>query len=890
MEEYPTQLNVPYSYPKPLKTMTNGFSLTYEPVFFDERMYLYDKFYKLIKKISYDKNKKGPYSFESYTPNAVYPVFGLLRFPEYHQFSDAVTYHKSINIWKEKVLKFCTGVLLPSPILCKTFIPSRPSILDPSTPFYRKFDPKKYPLQPKNMMHLHSALLSDTPPNYFDIFPQQFPKRDTIVLKDHLVEQKQWQSQMVVKEPLTFIYADFKEFDEAYKNWKNLVSQRFNVQPPIPVQQFQNILGIPKYEPLSSPKVTYNVEKQKGFLKGLPNYSWVDQVNVKTTNIQQLKFQHIKIKRIQVDEKDYEDIRVFGVNKQEFIDDFMQYGVHCKVLLSDFPIYPFTYIKIRVDKALPNKFKKWKTKIDSTNISQLMSFIDLDFDWEWLGKMMISKINGAKIIDLICCKNYHLILNQLFHYASKSNCHAYRVSILLRILLFYGDFHKILPSLFQADNLFILYEFTKLVILTHDFNVQIYPIPENLTEITEYICQAHFGSLLIHAGVLQVDSEAEQFLHKTLHYLTDKIGFYFALQENQKMLFNALKSNNFNSKSRAYLVLSTLYSDRIMETLFGQNLMDKLLSILSHKVGKMFVYNCLLSNGYKLAILFTRACTSFTGNNISHMDINTSFIFGFFIDILASFMNLVKGYSPIAQINHMFQATLNSLNQDLIPLVYSIIKFFSNLQLMQPDNKYCLDGILGSFISQLSIQYVYEHNVDYADVIKFLKPCIRIPDFPAQFLASPQLVLAIMNELDSSNVTFLISSWLIFTRTSQTADNMQKLFGIQGIDKKLQRLASSEHPTVVYEFCKFISRVAKQGAKTLDQLEALIQPSMGRFACTIKNAEYLFGMSKTTRSINDMLTSIYAANSRFAASLSPHLMSLGFDIRRYIIRKSFIFK
>ncbi|EAX95139.1 hypothetical protein TVAG_268760 [Trichomonas vaginalis G3] len=891
-EEFPTQLNVPYHYPKPSRQMTNGFSLTSEPAFFDERMYLYDKFYKLIKRISYDANKKGPYSFESYTPNAKYPAFGLLRFPEYNQFDGPVEYHKTITIWKEKVLKFCTGVLLPSPILCKTFIPSRPSILDPSTPYYRKFDPKKYPLQPKNMIFLHEALLSDKPPNYYEVFPQQFPKRDEVVLADHLVNKMQWQSQMVVKEPLTLIYSNFQEYHEAFKNWMNLVTQRFCVQPPIPVRQFKDILKMPKYEPMVSTKFKVDPQKQKDMIKDMPDYSWVSSVKQKGLPRAPHIPKVLKIKYIPIVKTEYENIIVYGVMKETFKQDFIDYGFDTKTKYSEGPVYPFTYLVYhQKDKeSIRAGLKKIIKSIQPNDPYSILKFLDYEFNWDVLRLIVSSKIKGTKMLEVILTPPNFDLFKVILLYSQKSIDHSYRCSILLKILIYHSKFTNILPVLFQKENIHYLYQFTRLIMLTCDYNIPLHPVYGD-SEIAILIAQAHFASDLIASYIFQIDTQGERDINNICHKITAEIAKYFSIQENKERLFESLRSNEFTEESRCYCTLSIIFSERIIETLFSQDTINIILSILPYKVGKYFIYNCVYANTYKMALLFIRSSLSFNHNNLITVDHNTAYFLGYFIDCLPSFMFSCKGYSPFDHVNRILQTTLNDLNQNLIPFVYSLVKFISNVNSMKLDSINLFQDLIGSAICRIDVQYNMEKNISYKNVLKFLKPISKIKFFPQKFLEAPDLVLAVMDQLESPNMVTMLGSWGIFKAACASQDLMHSILLIGGVDKRLQKLTSSENPYVISEFCIFIKNLGKHDAKLLDLLESLIQPSMGRFACTIKNMDFLFAdYAKTKKSINDMLMQVYSVNSKFSTDLTPHLMSLQMDLRRYMRRSTFIFR
>lgn len=832
-------------------------------VFIDKELVLYDKYYEPVKSQADDST----YTLLDkifFNENLSIKDFS---FPSIELENNKKNYGVSMSSWKLQLEKITNGIILPNIIVSKTFIPSFPSIIEPNTPIYRKFDPAKNPLQPKNLVSLISKITTDKKIDLNENFPQQLPKRDTLQFKHHVAVDKQWQSQLIPAEPNYLLYKTFEEYERAYQNWEEITRKQFEIPQYPKVGDFRHIIKVDFAK--SQQTEDFRPAKQENENND-DRYAWVKKVDFSPG----FDFQLEKLfEPIEKEPEQKNDYIVFGVNKEEFINDMIQYGVHKESLDASSPVHVFKYLENRVQD------------VDLTNVEQELhenplKIFKYDGDLDTM-LQSIQQTSGWVLQSTIANNFNNSTLMKLIDIAENSATHFYKVSLLFKKIISNPRVAACLFNEFKnPEKIDIFYKFIRIALAHAQENVQLYYIQHLRTDLSVAIEQIHFFSLLLDTNLVQVFTELHtniyEFCRNTLKYISSQL-------ENQIQvigLWNTAQTDDYGEYSYEICALLSMHSELIYHQLFKDSF-SKMLEISEFKVGRYILNSIGYSNPGWFARNFITMSKDFKSRLASTINPTFSYFMSLLLDQYRVHLHRVNLPPQMDHISDILQPIIHDYSERLYPIVNVIIKIINDF-IPKKKNQFFND-LCGSFISQICTLAVSKTTMSIERSFGILARCTKFPTYNSQILSNGEFVNILINGLLVGSKKSIHDAWKIFMALASTDASMDKIFKIADISSRFQRVAETEDPLVFQKFCKLIIKIYNTGGfQLLDKFLVLIDSKMGRFACTIKNSSILFGYSDTTKTMYEMLNIIYHkhGSSTFKTKMKKHLESVNFEFKK----------
>lgn len=458
LKMYPTTLNTKYSFSIGKKSVqikdSNGVEAA---VYLDSKMNAYDKGFNLIRAPERTKAvQRQEIIFNNITHSKIPAYFSGktdndMTFPDPLDFEVYEEFHKALLAWKAKALSYVSSVKLPHPIVAKFFYPSPPKIINKecrSMSVYKNFSPKAWPLLPDNYVDFLKIILHDNerPPLDKD-FPNQIPKREVIKYQHHVTYDNQWETQVIVPEPLPSFYNKFEEFESAYQKWQSITINEIKT-PPIPPAEFAKIAKIDmltyKYDifvPPTAPEKKIPKQVPKKFTK------------------EDIIFKKDPIEFMEIPPPDT-NYYMTNIDSKEFLDDFLNYGVHTPTLTVTHQLSPTFCFEFTCD-------------CDSTKLDEILSqpltnqklkdLMNLRFSDKIILACLRKYVNGKVIANLIAdyLKNPDAF-KYLLSLSQQSNQHDLRVTFFIKNLIYANSDFSLLTTLYKEVHL--LHEVVKKVV------------------------------------------------------------------------------------------------------------------------------------------------------------------------------------------------------------------------------------------------------------------------------------------------------------------------------------------------------------------------------------------------------------------------------------------
>jgi hypothetical protein len=885
---YPTQLGVTYSFRKPQQLkQTSTKDNASIPVYIDGKMRLYDKNYVLvtlrppdtdIESDNSEKPKKGPFSFDSYSPNATFPEFGLLQFPDYHLFDSKEDFDNSLSEWYKKVQQFTSGIFLPNPILAKTFITSRPSIFNRRSPEFRKYNPVNDKPTPINLVFLHSKLLEGKV-NLKEPLPQQITNSETVITKHQMTDTKQWQSQMLATEPLHLLYSNFEDFEAAYKKWYNVCCDNIEV-PPIKPLQFVDILGIERQPQTSTAKFKpLRIKPEKNI-----DYSWAAKLeNPKCA------FSIDLIQRVEESSAGIhpDNVIVFNIDKDEFIDDMKSFGVHFAALKSEGTHIPFKHVYYEVLPEEDAKMEQFIKDIDSSiNPLDLLRFLFISYDPSKFTKYLNSRSGNTLFRSIIVEKMETKYLKTLFEIAGNSDQFALRVALLLSLITTSKKAINTLKFLLEKKNINSLYQFTKLAILLSKEYLQIYP-PICSTEFSYLVSQLHYASILIKLPVTQLYMPFEESILSFCRKTTKEIIQMLRKGTTIDNMWNSLKRNKLSDTSLLMEMLETIQSSSLISVLTKNNIIDCIKKVAKYPIGRRFIHRIIFSKCGRESLNIIKKCSCFNASVFTELSEVEAMTIALCINEYAQFIRKIRSFAPIQHMNTFLMRALNSYSRKLNPIIIGFVSILCSKDLVSPGDVEFCERFIANFCGQVCILATIDKTILFNDAVLIIEPCIKFDTAVEQISNNPDFCSALIREMNGTDVKYVHKVWHLFNAFASSSKILSNAFKSPEAGKALQSIATSENPLIFRKFSEFITLLADASDKSLlDFIEKQISSSVGRIACTIKNASILFSKyPKTTTCTENMCVAVLNTNGNFKQNLANHLSSLNVDWKKIAAKR-----
>ncbi|KAH0789771.1 hypothetical protein GPJ56_006273 [Histomonas meleagridis] len=283
------------------------------------------------KKRIFDKN------FLEIDNGQVFQATAELKFPHPQDYKSKEEFLDACFKWEKRALQNLPSLSLPQTPISSFYIPQPPSFVLKGTSEYRAFKPLESPLTPFNHAKMIESVLSGEPFDPEDPFPVQMQNRDVVRYNNQIASDQQWQSQLLPPEPMAFLYNSKEEFEKAYERWENIAYDNLQF-PPIPYEDFEHLIGIDQMqsEALQKSKSHQTLHSE---ISNLPDFSWAQDIKFTKPEApvnKQLSDLLEKSKNPHFS-SEIPDCVTFGVNRDQFISDFIKFGYDSSSENSIFP-------------------------------------------------------------------------------------------------------------------------------------------------------------------------------------------------------------------------------------------------------------------------------------------------------------------------------------------------------------------------------------------------------------------------------------------------------------------------------------------------------------------------------------------------------------------------
>ncbi|KAH0787402.1 hypothetical protein GPJ56_008597 [Histomonas meleagridis] len=331
---------------------------TTEPVFLDSKKRIYDKLYRPVKA------KTGKQEELEISPQT---------FPLPENVTTKSNYYSECREWKQQTKKLVSGFYLATPIVADLRIPQKPYHVKVGSHQYRGFNPRKMPPTPINYVVMDKIIFSGYDFRDEDTFPVQYPNRDVLNFKHQVTKEPQWQSQLLPREPYPFLYDKFQDFEEAYKNWRNVCAEGLKIplRPKALDIKVDLIPNSPIYKMQAKPKEKLETH-DFSWAKGLA-FSGTEE---EASSLKKLSNYPSGYRMTSVPD----NCIVVGFDQTEFLLDFKYYGCHMRAIYSDTPLVCSKTVPLddRAEKRILEVFAKH----EHSGMNQILDLLNVGFDQE----------------------------------------------------------------------------------------------------------------------------------------------------------------------------------------------------------------------------------------------------------------------------------------------------------------------------------------------------------------------------------------------------------------------------------------------------------------------------------------------------------------------------
>ena len=276
-----------------------------------------------------------------------------LKFPHPSSYASKAAFLDACQSWKRQVRSVMNSVILPVPAVSYFYRPKAPTHLE-SGRLNGRF---VYNLGSLPAAGLNYKLVLDTVYdgrvfNEREPFLVQAHNARVMALGDQITGEDQWQAQMFTPEPLPFMYNDFEEYEEAYRDWRREAQECARIEIRHPSRLKYRVVGdkakakIPVIVSCSSySRMFWNAESGESLVGDIVRFDWAKKLSEPSCMKRvQSKLRKVLRRTVKVDSAKAEecenDVCVVGVDKRTFVEDFCYYGVHYEAFNSDRPVHP----------------------------------------------------------------------------------------------------------------------------------------------------------------------------------------------------------------------------------------------------------------------------------------------------------------------------------------------------------------------------------------------------------------------------------------------------------------------------------------------------------------------------------------------------------------------
>jgi len=830
--------NVPKNAEGEIKS--NGMLL---PVFFDGLMSLYDVHYRKLHKKPNDLQigsfRKGPFSIPEYQVNQVYPTMQQFVYPNPGMFTEKEEYEAACKRWEVLMGNFTSTVFMPSPILSKFYVPKRPpKFVDVSTEM-RYFKQVLSPLLPKNHIELQQILLNPERPKLDSekSFNDQIPYREEVKYKHQISFDLQWQSQMVPREPMFFLYDKFEDFEKAYQRWGNLAITSLNVVP-IPPSQMLSVAKIDEIQrkapientlietfeyPANNTEMPYQPLNERLFLPVFGSFMT----------------QHNRIEtQIVAKPKNY---HVIGVDKNKFQNDMEEYGVDENSVFSRVPVCPLFSVELykseNEEKLLQDHFNlNWQDQF------KLIKFLYIDFSIECYQRFLMTKNKDYDVQSLIDNLLNSQTLEAFVSISKVTPQVMYRCALVLRTFFNGPKAEDLLKYIIENRKLAQLLQLVRISSLMTSKGFEILPLPVSHSEDIVQICVLYLLSALVSFDIIPHFHPIQDFLLG----LCKTMSISISSKEN---IFESLsKEDCFDS---ILSIIALIPSHSLQTAVFSKNY-RALLEMANHspKIEKALTRFTVCGSTLSMASIFHG------GFSLSKEDVYslTPQLSNILVLSTINYYSYLQSNQSISNPVQLFNSYLEIASQ-YKPAYYYILKHFGQLF----TDKMLINNSslkLETLVDRICTLAEDKSLMDTLTTFRLLIPIVSSYESQRRVLQQKSVYQSLVHSINEPDQVKLITAWSLFNRFSEYPMIYNEI--LTSTDTKIPGIFSSNPliPTAVRELSNFLVTIIKKSDQLSNEtITSVIREKVGSIAC-IHSRKQLAKFPEAQQAIENLVNEI----------------------------------
>ena len=870
-ESFPSTLGIDYIFKRPVQTIqsisSNGQHL---PIYFDGKMTLYDKHYKFLKKkplgLKTGSFGTGPYSLENYPKNFDYPEFPDLPFPTPSTFSKKDEYLEQCRKWKKDMISFTSTVFLPYPIVSHYYIPQKPPEILIGSQQYRRFNPTKASLLPKNYLILEKVVLTKSPADPEKPFPQQIPNRDEVKMKHQISFDSQWQSQLIPKEPLFLLYDNFEEYEKAFQRWYFL-SQSLIEKPPIPPSEFGRLAHmdlVPQFtlEPIQNENFDEIIETETENIHWSTNLKASAKLSsiINELRLHYHPFSNKSHKRIEP-----EQYFVGNFNQDEFKKDLIEYGNHLITITSTSPIHTYFSIPINNFSNDFNLLIDFFQSFSNFNNLKILNFLNINFSEESFLKSLSTSIGNELIQDLLFKSLNISFIPILYSISQYSIQHQLRCAIFLNHFCKSNYSTQLFEKIFKEKNLIILYQFINIcIILSYQPIELIKPI---LDEDILY-----YNSSFLHLLTIFLTLPVIQPFHPLHQLVLDSLKLNILLLQEHLNLSSSIKSKLWESlsstSSRDYqimIMLSSIPSPSFHRILLPTDFLDLTSFTNSSPIFNYFIQRLIYQGCYGSISHFFSFDKLINFENIKLITFKESITISLCINSYSIYLENTHCFINPDIFFDFYNEILNFYNPIFNSLLFELSNLLSN-QIILPItsassyNNRALKA--SSLVTNICNATIDSRNMDFTFSIQLILPLIIYEKPLKEVLKEEKYCTKLLKSMGGQDSKTLYLSWRLFHRFTKDPSAAETLLVLPYITIELQSMARNENPIIFRKYCNFCFKsLQSKNPIIIKAISEILKKAVGTITCTHKNSSKIYqNYPKTLFAVTQLIKTVETIN------------------------------
>ena len=723
-----------------------------------------------------------------------------MKFPHPSSYPSKAAFLDACQRWKRHVRSVMDSVILPVPAVSYFYRPKAPTHLE-SGRLNGRF---VYNLGSLPAAGLNYKLVLDTvyDGRAFDEaapFPVQAHNARVMSLGDQVTDEEQWQAQMFPPEPLPFMYDDFEEYEEAYRDWKREAQECARIEIRHPSRLRYRVMGekrkakIPVIVSCSSyARVFWNAECGESLVGDIVRFDWVQKLTEPScmkrvhSKLRKIQRRSVKIETAKAEERE-DDVYVVGVDKRAFVEDFCRYGVDFEAVNSERPVHP------RVLRLTYGVSSFDERDITASSLPGILSRIeDVVGSFLLVRPALLSAIDG-ELLGFLCARERVEVLYQLAKVFAKT--HRDNICVIRP------------PSDISDDvigSLVYLYYLSVLLDCTNDRP------QENLTRAAS--------------------SKSRQLYMLVSRCLTDR---------QCSELWDALMSNDPSGLATVMYMVACIPSPRLKGMIIAPDFLVRVNDVSQFQCGRIFLQLLLFNDHGELISSLSEQPVEEIVQCLSQMtDFSRSLIPDFISDFRVWLLASHVSYEHTFLLSLAYEAAqLDVLRYH--KLLYEAGKILARRKLVAsfdvPAYQERLDSITSHMAEAIS------NSTDNLEVLlKTVIPYLAVQTCAQQLTECPNCILTISRKLSSENRITLLASWKCMRKLCMFPSIAMAIITSTEFASAIATCYSSTDFVVLRKVLQFTIRRFRSTVEVRTLMCEALVPIVGALACLVTAAPNRF--------------------------------------------------